>query len=288
MTFLLNAFRGFLIGVAEVIPGVSGGTVALVVGVYERVLDQAAVISRSFAGMTKTRGKSLASLGRLDFGFLLPLLVGMVSAILLAAAILEPLLIREPEITLALFAGLIAVSVVVPLRMVSAWSAKLFAVGGAGAVAAFWLTSLPRGSQANPESWFVFLAAAIAVCALVLPGVSGSFFLLAIGLYQPTIAAVNELDFAYLGFFALGALVGFFSFALLMQFLLSKYRNLTLALMAGLMLGSLRALWPWQSSSAEILSPSDPLGPALACLAGGVTVAALIVWHGRLDRRARQ
>lgn len=288
MTFLLNAFRGFLIGVAEVIPGVSGGTVALVVGVYERVLDQAAVISRSFAGITKTRGKSLASLGRLDFGFLLPLLVGMVSAILLAAAILEPLLIREPEITLALFAGLIAVSVVVPLRMVSAWSAKLFAVGGAGAVAAFWLTSLPRGSQANPESWFVFLAAAIAVCALVLPGVSGSFFLLAIGLYQPTIAAVNELDFAYLGFFALGALVGFFSFALLMQFLLSKYRNLTLALMAGLMLGSLRALWPWQSSSAEILSPSDPLGPALACLAGGVTVAALIVWQGRLDRRARQ
>lgn len=288
MNFLANAFRGFLIGVAEVIPGVSGGTVALVVGIYERVLDQAALVARVLAEVTKTRGKSLVSLGKLDFGFLVPVLMGMVSAILLAAAILEPLIVQEPEITLALFAGLIAVSLLVPFRMVSAWNLKLFAVGGAGAVAAFLLTSLPRGAQTNPEPWFVFLAAAVAVCALVLPGVSGSFFLLAIGMYQPTIAAVNDLDFAYLGLFVLGALIGFFSFALLMQFLLSKYRNVILALMAGLMLGSLRALWPWQSSSAEILAPSDPLGPALACLAGGLTVLALILWQRRLAKAQGQ
>ena len=285
---LLNAIRGFLIGVAEVIPGVSGGTVALVVGIYERLLAQAAQVSKAIATTFSKPLEALRQLGRLDFRFLLPLGAGMVAAILSAAAVLEPLFVTSPEILFALFAGLIAASLVVPYKMVSRWQVRHVAAGAIAAIAAFILTSLPQGNAADPAGWVIFLAATVAVCALVLPGVSGSFFLLAIGMYQPTIAAVNDRDLAYLGIFALGALVGLLSFAVFMQFLLERFRDMTLAVMTGLMLGSLRALWPWQTESRQLLAPNDPLFPALAFCVGVLIVSGLIVWQRRLNQASAQ
>lgn len=285
---LLNAIRGFLIGVAEVIPGVSGGTVALVVGIYEKVLAQAAHVSRAIATLFSKPSEAIRHLGRLDFRFLIPIGIGMVLAIMMAAAVLEPLFVTSPEILFALFAGLIAASIVVPFKMVTRWQVQHFTAAALAAIAAFMLTSLPQGNAANPAAWVVFVSATVAICALVLPGVSGSFFLLAIGMYQPTIAAVNDRDLAYLGVFALGALVGLLSFAVFMQFLLDRFRAMTLAVMTGLMLGSLRALWPWQTESRQLLPPSDPLAPLLAFCAGALIVSGLIVWQRRHNRASAQ
>lgn len=287
MKLVANAIRGFLIGIAEVIPGVSGGTVALVVGIYERVLNQVALFTRAITGV-RTGVGSLKSLSKLDWSLIIPVLAGMLAAILVGASALEPLLETRREIMFALFAGLIAASLYVPARMVGKWELKHFVFAIAGGTVALVLTSLPKAASQNPALPIVFVAAMIAVCALVLPGVSGSFFLLAVGMYQPTIAAVNERDLAYLGIFALGAVAGLMSFALVMQFLLRRHRGVTLAVMTGLMAGSLRALWPWQDQNSQLLSAQEPVLPAIAFLAGIAVVAVLIAVEANLKAKANQ
>lgn len=217
---------------------------------------------------------------------LLPLVAGMGVALIAGAALIEPLLHDYPEMMRALFAGMIAASVYVPIKMVGKVSVSKLTLLGAGTVAAFVLTSLPRTVEAAPSSWWVVLSAALAVCALVLPGVSGSFLLLSMGMYQPTIAAVNDRDFGYLGLFISGAVVGLASFAMLMQFLLSRYHGATLSLMAGLMIGSLRALWPWQQETGEMLPVGDISAALIWFSVGAGVVSALIVWESQLKRRS--
>ena len=130
------------------------------------------------------------------------------------------------------------------------------------------------------------MAAAVAVCALVLPGVSGSFLLLTLGLYQPTIAAVNERDVAYLGVFVLGAIAGLGSFVVVLQWLLAHHRRITLLVMTGLMIGSTRALWPWQSDDRVLLAPaSNWLEMAALVLAGVAVVVGLIRWERAVASR---
>jgi len=163
----------------------------------------------------------------------------MILAILTTASILEPLLVAEPEIVLAAFAGMLIASLYVPIRLVSkSFRATHVAILILGATAAFWLTSVPNAGLDNPVAWQIVLFAGLAVCALVLPGVSGSFFLLAVGMYAPTIAAVNNRDLGYLGLFVAGAIIGLLSFAIAMKWFLDNYRALTLSLMIGLMIGS--------------------------------------------------
>ena len=287
MKQVANAIRGFLIGIAEVIPGVSGGTVALVVGIYERVLNQVALFTRAITGV-RTGFGSLKSLSKLDWSLIIPVLAGMLAAILVGASALDPLLETQRETMFALFAGLIAASLYVPARMVGKWELKHFVFAIVGGTVALLLTSLPKAANQDPALLIVFVAAMIAVCALVLPGVSGSFFLLAVGMYQPTIAAVNERDLAYLGIFALGAVAGLTSFALVMQFLLRRHRGATLAVMTGLMAGSLRALWPWQDQNSQLLSAQEPVTPAIAFVVGIAVVAVLIVVEAKLKAKANQ
>jgi putative membrane protein len=273
-----NTIRGILIGTAEVIPGVSGGTVALIVGVYEVIISGISKLVR--AGGFVLRGnlpEAKKQFSQIRFGILLPILFGMILAILTTAAVLEPLLVAEPEIVRAAFAGMLIASLMVPIRLVGKNFRPLHVVILLlGAAAAFWLTSLPNAGLGNPIGWQIVLFAALAVCALVLPGVSGSFFLLAVGMYSPTIAAVNNRDLGYLGLFVIGAVIGLLSFAMAMKWFLDNYRILTLSLMIGLMIGSLRALWPWQSQERELLTATDPVGPVLALLLGAGVVAITI------------
>ena len=174
------------------------------------------------------------------------------------------------------------------------------AVFALAAITAFLLVDLASGTlTVDPPLWLVFVAAAIAVCALVVPGISGSFFLLAIGLYSPTLVAVDELDFAYLGVFAAGALVGLVTIVRLMKWLLDHARRFTLLAMAGLMLGSLRALWPWQQMApgqdhgvGELALPTDPiLAPIAFAVLGAALVIGMVVAErrlGGLDSERRQ
>ena len=140
------------------------------------------------------------------------------------------------------------------------------------------LTGLPPGDVTDPPLIAVFFAAAAAICALVIPGVSGSFLLLSLGLYESTIAAVNDRDLAYLATFALGAIFGLAAFVSFLRWLLDHHARITMAIIVGLMLGSLRALWPWQDEDRNLLAPtSDVLSVVLLALAG-VAIVAVLLW----------
>ncbi len=178
-------------------------------------------------------------------------------------------------------------SIAIPLQMAGGINGlRGFAIIVLSAAATFVLTGLPPASESNPSTLVIVLAAAVAVCALVLPGVSGSFLLLTLGLYQPTIAAVNDRDLGYLGVFIVGAILGLGSFVVVLQWLLANHRRTTLLVMTGLMMGSTRALWPWQTDDRALLAPGgDWLTMAALVLGGIVVVAALIRWERAVTSR---
>ncbi|GAA1464667.1 DUF368 domain-containing protein [Microbacterium thalassium] len=301
--FLLNALRGALIGMAELLPGISGGTIALITGVYERLIDSAsAVVSavkRLVFGPDRRAGFG-EELRRVEWMLIVPVIVGMGAMVLTLAGFIEGLVSANAEMARGLFFGLVAASIMVPLQLIPRARRTAGAhVGGAAvfvlaAAGAFFSVEFAAGAiEVEPPLWVVFFAAMVAVCALVLPGVSGSFFLLAIGLYSPTLIAVDERDLAYLGVFAAGALVGLVTIVRLMKWLLDHHRRLTLIAMAGLMLGSLRALWPWQTLPAgedhgvgTLTAPYDPvLGPVVLAVIGAATVLVLVAVERRLQRQ---
>lgn len=299
----LDLVRGFLIGCAELVPGVSGGTVALVTGVYEQLIDSAhhvvSAVRRLVTGPDRL-ASARAELRRTDWFLILPVLVGMAAALLTIAGVMGAFVTDHPELSRGLFLGMVAVSIVVPLRMMPAghrpaWVDALLVT--VVAVATFWTVGLAGGgAEVDPSLVVVFGAAAIAICALVVPGVSGSFFLLTVGLYTTTLEAVDSRDLVYVGVFALGAVVGLASFVQLLNYLLDHRRRTTLLVMVGLMLGSLRALWPWQSvpeasSDGEahgpgaLLAPYVPVaGPVLLALLGAAVVLVLVVVEARATR----
>ncbi|MEI4270793.1 DUF368 domain-containing protein [Klenkia sp. LSe6-5] len=275
-------------GVAETVPGVSGGTVALVLGVYEHLIDGAGhVLSAVRSGVAGRRHEAQEHLRRVHWATVVPVAVGMVVAVVLAAQVVEPLVTDHPVGTRAVFFGLVLGSIAVPAMMVRDWRAGTVGVAVVAAVVAFLLSGLPPGGEVQPALPVVALAAAVAICALVLPGVSGSFFLLTVGLYQPTLAAVNDRDLVYLLVFALGALVGLASFVKVLQWALLHHHAVVLAGMSGLMAGSLRALWPWQDEDRGLLPPDDGALPVVALAVGALLlVAATVLLQRRYDTPA--
>lgn len=288
----IDVVRGALIGTAEVIPGVSGGTIALVVGIYDELIGSAGQLVRGVAAgvvdgiARRGTARSRAHVARVAWGVVLPALLGMAAAVIVASRLLAPLVEEHPVETRAVFAGLILASLAVPIRMVGRWGMREVVLGAVAAALAVVLTGLPAASAFDPPLWLVAIAASVAVCALVLPGVSGSFLLLAIGLYGPTLAAVNDRDLAYLGVFAVGAVAGLALFVPVLQWLLEHRRRVTLAIMTGLMLGSLRALWPWQSDDGGLEAPGGDALLVVGLVAlGVVVVAGLVVLESALVRR---
>ena len=284
MRIVFDLLRGALIGTAEIVPGVSGGTVALIVRVYHSIIRSASGVVRGLIGLVVPSFRRSQPWSNVEWGRIIPLLVGMFAAIFAAAAIVEPLLSAYPIQARAVFAGLITMSLVVPITMVGArWQAKDLLIAATAAAVSFVLVGLPTVTVSEPSLLLVAPAAAIAVCALVLPGVSGSFLLLALGMYEPTLSAVNDRDVAYLGVFVAGAIIGLGSFVVVLQWLLTNHRRITLVVMTGLMVGSLRALWPWQGDGRELLAP-DPgnLPIVVGLFVAGVTVVAVLLFIERV------
>ncbi len=298
LNFLTNLGRGALIGAVEVIPGVSGGTLALIVGIYQTLINAIAnaVLSvRQLVGLApgKASGKvALTTFKSLPWRLLVPVAVGMGVALVLGAKLIEPLLNEQPIAMKALFFGLVLAGTYVPAHMVikvGGWSPSYFVLVLIAAIVIFFLTGLPQGNVTDPSYVAVFFSASIAICALVLPGVSGSYLLLTIGMYDPTIAAVNDRNFAYLAFFALGAILGLALFVSLLKWLLENRARVTLVIITGLMLGSLRALWPWQGPEGGLLAPGDQVGIAIfLAVAGAVFVAFLLVLEHKFGSSEEQ
>ncbi len=289
----LDLARGFLIGSAELVPGVSGGTVALVTGVYEQLIDSAShVLGGLRAAITgpNRRSGALAELRRTDWRLIIPVLIGMILALLTIAGVMSAFVTDYPEQARGLFFGLVAVSVAVPIRMLPpghrarAVDVTLVLLA---ALLAFTLVGLAGGGAvSDPPLYVVFLAASVAICALVVPGVSGSFLLLALGLYTVTLDAVSERDLTYIAAFGAGAAIGLASFVQLLNYLLRVHRRTTLLVMTGLMVGSLRALWPWQESAdgasdsapGALLAPTAPIVSPLLLMALGATTVLVLLW----------
>lgn len=291
----VDLVRGTLIGAVEVIPGVSGGTVALIVGVYATLIEAASHVVRGTLALTDVfRRKGLARAAShfraVRWRIVAPVLLGMVLAVVLGAKLLAPLVQEFPTETRAVFGGMIAASLLIPIRMLAGtwtWRTAVLILLAAGA--AFLLTGLPSGNLEDPPLVIVALAASVAVCALVLPGLSGAFLLLVFGLYETTLVAVNERNVPYILAFAVGAIVGLSLFVNILRMLLARFHAAMLAIMTGLMLGSLRALWPWQDAAGAATAPTgDVLGPVLLTVAGAAVVLAVVAMQVALDRRAQR
>ncbi len=286
--------RGGLVGAAEAVPGISGGTVALVVGLYDDLIHAAGrVVHAARQAVTGVLGRSglgpaARTLRGVDWPLLVPVLTAMAVVALLALRTIAPLLEEHPVPMRALFFGIIAVSVAVPLRLMpDRFRVRDGVLLATGAVAGFVLTGLPPATVEDPSLWYVFLGAAIAINALVLPGVSGSFVLVALGLYVHLERALDGFDVAFVATFLVGATLGLASFVRLLQWLLDHRRQATMAVLGGLMAGSLRALWPWQDDDRTLLAPEGSvLGPLALAVAGAVVVLVAIVWEARRGRPA--
>lgn len=278
-------------GTTEALPGISGGTVALIVGLYDQLIVGAGhVISGvRLAVADGLRGDGLERAGvefrRADWSVLIPALVGMVVFLLAALLTIEPLLVRYEQYFFALFFGLVLASVAIPYRGSSiVWGGLHYALAVASAIVAFLIMGLP-GANLPTHPVVIFFAAAVAVCALVLPGLSGSFILLTVGLYQPTLAAVRNADMGYVLVFIAGAALGLAGFVKVLQHLLEHRRAITLVVLTGLMAGSLRALWPWQDhDTRSIVAPTDVPMTLLFMVIGFCVVATALVWEHRRSR----
>jgi putative membrane protein len=281
--------EGVAIGVANIIPGVSGGTMALIFGIYERLI--AAASGGVTAGVALLRGDFTGfreGLRALPWSFLVPLVIGMVATPFLGAGILERLLDESPVAMRALFLGLIVGSLPIPWDRISRKTALTAGLILAGTVAAWVLAGLSPREIIDPSALQIFLVAGLAISAMVLPGVSGSFLLLVLGMYAPTLRALDTLDIPYLVAFSAGAAAGLAVFSVLLNWLLKTRHDATMAVLVGLMLGSLRALWPWQAEGGLALpGAGDSLTwPLLLFVIGLVVTGGLTAWELRRSRRA--
>ena len=271
LELVLNYGRGLLMGGADVIPGVSGGTVALIVGIYERLIHSIRVgASALFAGLRLDFARSLGRFGEVEWRLVLPLGAGIATALVVGARVIPELLEHNREAVYALFFGLILGSVAVPLSRIEELRWPEWALIAVSALAAFVFVGLPPQEIADPPLPYVFAGAAVAICAMILPGVSGAFLLLVLGIYRVSLEAVTGLNLPYVLTFVAGAVVGLGLFARLLEWLLSHRHAMTMAVLTGLMIGGVRALWPWQTEDRALLAPPD-VGSLL--LMGGLAVA---------------
>jgi len=284
MPHLINVLRGFLMGSADVVPGVSGGTIALVLGIYQRLVH--AIRTGAGALGVLVRGRFADAFERMkavEWRLLLPLLLGIGLAIVSLAALIEHLLQEQPTNTSAVFFGLVTASIVVAWQLVKEWTGTRFATTTAAALAAFLVLGLRSEEFANPATALFFGAGAIAIVAMILPGISGSFILLMLGMYKAVLAAVNDRDLIVIAVFGFGAVIGLALFSTLLDRMLQDHHDTMMAGLIGLMAGSLRVLWPWPdgTDTANLGSPTEPLIPVLLAIVGfvGVMVIAQLGTH---------
>ena len=259
--YLTLAAKGFCMGASDVVPGVSGGTMALILGIYEDLID--AIRSFDFSSLRllfKFRIK--AFLNRVSYQFLAAVGAGILIAVFSLAKILSWLLDNKPVLLWSFFFGLIVASILIVGRRVEDWIASRWVSFFAGTLGAFFLVGLVPVS--TPEAgWFLFLSGAIAICAMILPGISGSFILVLLGKYAFVLEAVNDRDLLSLGILAAGACTGIILFSRLLGWLLSRYHDVTVSLLAGLMLGSLRKIWPWKETITTVTDAHGEILPLL-------------------------
>jgi putative membrane protein len=237
-------FTGFSMGAADIVPGVSGGTIAFILGIYEELMESIKVLSGEVPRLI-LQGNFTEAWKKIPFGFLIPLALGLGTAVLTLSSVLAYLLDSQPVYIWSFFFGLVLASIVLVSKRIVSWDAHDIVLGLVGAAIAYIVVGLvPIETPANPVAFF--LAGFIAICAMILPGISGSFLLLIMGKYEQILLAVNEKDILTLGLVACGAVVGLAVFSRVLSWLFAKHHDVVIALLTGFMIGSLRKVWPWK------------------------------------------
>lgn len=242
--FIRNALKGMAMGIAEVIPGVSGGTIAFITGIYERLLQSIKSFSPKLFTVLKNEG--FASVWKtIDGNFLLSLFTGMILGFGIFLQIITWLLDNHSLLLWAFFFGLILGSCLFIGKKINHWNIAKIILLICSASLAYYIT-ITSPSTGSESKIYIFFCGLIAISALMLPGLSGSFMLLLMGMYRFILNSIKDLDFQVILTFGLGALIGVFSFAHVLTWAFKNYKDLTLTFMTGLMLGSLNKIWPWR------------------------------------------
>ena len=242
--YLLLAAKGCAMGMADVVPGVSGGTIAFISGIYEELIE-------SIKSVNGTALRLLGTLRLKEFWrhvngrFLLPVLIGIGIAIFSLARLMTYLLTHHPIAIWSFFFGLIVASALLVARQIGHWNVRTVAACLVGAAAAWWIT-IATPTETPDTWWFIMLSGAIAICAMILPGISGAFILLLLGKYQFIMQAVGDLNIPVIVIFVVGAVAGIISFSHLLSWLLKHWHDVTVAVLMGFMVGSLNKVWPWK------------------------------------------
>jgi len=249
------AFKGLCMGSADIIPGVSGGTIALITGIYADLLK--AIQSIGLSMVNKLMKMDIkGALSEVHIRFLLSLLTGIGIAIISLARLMNYLLNHHPVPTWSMFFGLIAASIFVVGKKVRVWNAVSAICFGSGTVAAYFIVSMIPVSTPE-EFWFIFLSGMIAICAMILPGISGAFILLILGKYEFVTGALKnpflQSNILIILVFCAGCAIGILGFSRVLSYLLEKHYNMTLAFLTGLMAGSMQKIWPWKETVQSII-----------------------------------
>jgi putative membrane protein len=254
--------RGFCMGAADVVPGVSGGTMAFILGIYEELIQSIRMVGQPefLRNVFRLRWREVLRL--LNWPFLMAVATGIFLAIISLASGLTWLLENQPTMVWSFFFGLVLASVFVVSKRIPRWTPPLMATMAAATIAAYLLVGLAP-AQTPEAGWFLFLSGALVITAMILPGISGAFILVLLGKYQFMLNAVNQRDIVTLAIVSLGAAVGLVTFAQVLSWLFKRYHDLTVALLTGLMLGSLRRVWPWKIDLAWTIDRHGQQAPTL-------------------------
>ena len=286
------ALKGLAMGAADVVPGVSGGTIAFVTGIYEELISSINNINLGLLTTLRKEGFA-AAWKQLNGTFLLVLFAGIIISIASLAKIVTYVLEAHPVLIWSFFFGLIVASAWLIGKTIKKWTIPVISMLIIGALVALWISSIQTTVSPDSALWYIFLSGAIAICAMILPGISGSFILVLMGSYHVVLNAVKERELLLILIFMAGCLVGILSFAKVLKFLFAKYKELTIALLTGFMIGSLYKVWPWKVNVGDAplvihsngkedwmqtnVMPQDFVGDNQLLLAIGCAVAGLLL-----------
>ena len=279
-------------GAADVVPGVSGGTIAFITGIYEELLETISNIN--IEALKKLKSEGIKGFWEhINGNFLIALFLGIAISIVSLAKLITYLLEYHTILLWSFFFGLIVSSIYLVGKTIKKWDISKVIGLLVGAAIAFYITILPP--MQNPNAlWFVFLSGAIAICAMILPGISGSFILLLLGSYEMVLGAIKDMKIAVIGVFAIGCLTGLLSFSKLLNWMFKKYHDLTIAILTGFLIGSLNKIWPWKETIStrtnshgevvpfiqENISPSNYVGDNQLLLAIFMAIIGLVLIIG--------
>lgn len=253
------SLKGVAMGAADAVPGVSGGTIAFISGIYEELVSTISSIDFSLVATLRKKGPR-AFWNQLNGNFLVALLSGILISFVSFMRVAKYLIENHPVLIWSFFFGLIIASIIYVGKQITHWRIVTILSMIVGAALAYYITTLPSlGSNEDP--FFLFFAGALAICAMILPGISGSFILVILGAYKTLSDSIHDMDLKRIAIFAGGAVIGLLSFSRLLKWLFKHYENTTLALLTGFIVGSLNKIWPWKETLKVFMKDGGTMIP---------------------------